>query len=151
MPAFCVDGLHQERVDDAALGRIEMLEEVVVAELVHQEADGATVHAVDRLRVIHEAVEHLQHQAVAAEGHHYIGLLGGDVVVAPHQGGCGLAGVPRRTRHERDFFCRRHDLRPSEAGVSGSRLGSRPVARCGRLTPAPRAGLSPETRAVEEP
>ena len=42
---------------------------------VHQEADRAAVHAVDRLRRLHRHVQGLQHQAVAAERDDDVGLV----------------------------------------------------------------------------
>ena len=71
--------------DGAALGALQPFEEVVLTVLVHQEADGAAVHAVDRYAGQHEAVQRLQHQPVAAERHDHVGFFGGDAVVAPHQ------------------------------------------------------------------
>ena len=52
-----VPGHHQKRVHHAALGRFQALEQVVLPELVHQEADRALVHAVDRLGGAHEPVQ----------------------------------------------------------------------------------------------
>ena len=48
--------------------------QVVLAVVVHQEADRAAVHAVDRHAVVHEAVQRLQHVPVAAERDDGVGL-----------------------------------------------------------------------------
>jgi len=58
---------HQERVNDADLGGGEPFDEAGLRELVHQEADGAAMHAVDRLAGIHEPLQGREHQAVAAQ------------------------------------------------------------------------------------
>ena len=60
-------------------------DQIVLGELVHQEADRAAVHAVDRDAVAHEAMQRLQHQAVAAERDDGIGVLRLDVAVARNQ------------------------------------------------------------------
>ena len=54
--------------------------EFVRAEFVHQEADRAAMHAVDRLAGAHVPVQGLQHQAVAAKRHHDVGVVG--IVIA---------------------------------------------------------------------
>ena len=46
---------------------VDPLDQVVGGIVVHQEADRAAVHAVDRLAGLHEVMQGLQHQAVAAE------------------------------------------------------------------------------------
>jgi hypothetical protein len=61
------------------------LVEVRGAVFVHQETDGAAVHAVDRLAVMHVLMQRLQHQAVAAERDHDIGLRSGMIAVELRQ------------------------------------------------------------------
>ncbi len=56
-------------MDDGALCLGEALAQPALAELVHQEADGAAIHAVDRRAGADEAVQRLQHQPIAAERH----------------------------------------------------------------------------------
>ena len=46
----------------------------VLVVFVHEEADGAAMHAVDRLAGVHELVQGLQHEAVAAERDDDVGL-----------------------------------------------------------------------------
>ncbi len=52
----------------------EPLAQPPVVVVVHQEADGAAMHAVDRLAGVHQPVQGPQHQAVAAERDHHVGL-----------------------------------------------------------------------------
>src|SRR5262249_39929862 len=70
------------------------------AVLVHQEADGATVHAIDRLAGAHEAMQGLQHEAVAAERHDHVGSLGRGVAVVLAQPRAGLLGFGIEACHE---------------------------------------------------
>ena len=70
--------------------------------VVHQEADRAAVHAVDRRAGRHEAVQDLQHVAVAAEGHHDIGAVRIGIAMAPGEAADGLAGFGRVGREEGD-------------------------------------------------
>ena len=83
-------------MNDAAVRRREALRQTVLGELVHQEADGSLVHAVDGFGGAHEAVLRLQHQPVAAERHDHVGLLRIDAAVALAEGGGGLwaLGLP---------------------------------------------------------
>ena len=53
--AVDVEGDHRSGWMTADLGGGEPLQQVVLAVLVHQEADRAAVHAVDRLAVVHDA------------------------------------------------------------------------------------------------
>ena len=86
-------------VVSAALSRSAQIR---LVEIVHQEADGAAVHAVDRLAGLHELVQGLQHQAVAAERDDDVGLGGGEVAVALDQPRARLLRLRDRARHEGD-------------------------------------------------
>src|ERR1700682_3175155 len=66
---------------------------MVVAVLVHQETDGAAMHAVDRLARGHEPVQGLQHEAVAAERDDDVGLRGRYLAVALGQPPQRLLGL----------------------------------------------------------
>jgi len=55
------------------------------SEFVHQEADRAAMHAVDRHMAVEKAVQRLEHEAVAAEGHDDVGLFGRCRLVAALQ------------------------------------------------------------------
>ena len=59
--------------------------QIVRGELVHQEADGAAMHAVDRLAGAHVVVQRLQHQTVAAERDNDISLVRVVIAVDLHQ------------------------------------------------------------------
>ena len=75
----------------------------VERKFVHQEADGAAMHAVDRLAGIHELVQGLQHQPVAAERHDHVGGLRFGIAVALLQPLIGLARLRRRCRRRRRY------------------------------------------------
>ena len=52
-----------------------MFYQVIFAILIHQKADGAAIHAVDRHLASNEIMKGFEHEAVAAEGDNYIGFL----------------------------------------------------------------------------
>ena len=83
--AMHVGGAHQERMDHGFPRRGQARVEIDRAELVHQKTDGAAMHAVDRLARAHVPVQRLQHQSVAAERDHDIGVVGIVVAVQPRQ------------------------------------------------------------------
>ena len=101
---------HCQRVQCHRLGAGEPLHQPVRPELVHQEADRAAMHAVDRHMTVEIAVQRLEHEAVAAERDDNIGVLGRARLVAPGQlceaklrrlgvgGDKGDRGAPRRGR-----------------------------------------------------
>src|SRR5262249_54769317 len=108
-----------QRVDLRALGGGEALFEVVLAEFVHQEPDRAEIHPVDRLGVAEEAVQRLQHEAVAAQRHDDVAILLAGVGVA---GAHELAGGHRGGRLGGDEMDLRHqppvsDMARATAGV----------------------------------
>ena len=72
-------------MDHRDVGLGQTFRQIVRGILVHEEADGAAVHAVDRLARLHEPVQGLQHEPVAAQRHDDIGVLGGDVAIAGGQ------------------------------------------------------------------
>src|SRR5580704_3474089 len=82
-------------MDDADMGGVEPLGEAVLGELVHQEADRAAVHAIDRLAGIHEPLQGRQHKTVAAERDDDVGGLRPGVAVAADEPAAGLL----RRRH----------------------------------------------------
>ncbi len=89
------------------LRRREPLAQLLDAKLVHQEADGAAVHAVDRLAGAHEAAQRLQHQPVAAQRHDDVGALRLDVAVLLAQPLFGLLGLRERACHKGDALVAR--------------------------------------------
>lgn len=76
---------HQQRMDDRDLGGGEPFMQVRFGKLVHQKADGATVHTVDRLAGIHEALQGREHETIAAERDDHVGGLGPGVTVTLNQ------------------------------------------------------------------
>ena len=82
----------------------DALGQALLGIFVHQEADGAAVHAVDRLAGIHELVQGLQHQPVAAERHDHVGGVGLDIAVALLQPLIGLARLGRGGGDEGDVL-----------------------------------------------
>ena len=76
---------HQQRMNHGDLGGSETFRETLFGKLVHQKADGAAMHAVDRLARIHEPLQGRQHEAVATERDDDIGRLRPRVAVAARQ------------------------------------------------------------------
>ena len=64
------------------LSRVDALLQVVFHELVHQEADRATVHAEDFQRPLEIIPQGIQHQAVTTKGDNDLGVRGGIISVA---------------------------------------------------------------------
>ena len=100
--AVDVGGAHQQRMDHGFPRRRQPGVQVVGGEFVHQEADGAAMHAVDRLARAHVLMQRLQHQAVAAERHHDIGIGGIVIAVELDQLRQRLLGLGACARDEGD-------------------------------------------------
>ena len=86
------------------------LDQAVFGILVHQEADGAAVHAVDRLAGIHEPLQGRQHQAVAAKRDDDVGGLRPGVAIALDQPAAGALRLGHVAGDEGDvleFGCER--------------------------------------------
>ena len=112
--AFGVDRAHDERMNDREARVFQSLAQAAIMEFVHQEADGAAIHAVDRLGRVHHAMQRLQHQAVAAQGDDHVGLRGLAIAIAldkPLQRLVGFLGSRRqetdRLRASRSACCAR--------------------------------------------
>ena len=103
--AGLVVGDHRQRMDAADIGVGEALVQILLAVVVHQEADRAAVHAVDRHAVVHEAMQRLQHVAVAAECHDGIGLGRIAIAIAFRQSGRARRSPPA-SRWTRRQSCR---------------------------------------------
>ena len=65
---------HAEGNETCPLGIVDTLDEAVEAVIVHQEANRAAVHPVNRLIVIEAAAKRIQHGTVATHGNDYIGF-----------------------------------------------------------------------------
>ena len=70
-------GDHPQRMESRALRPPHPAEQILGRERVHQESDGAAVHAVDGRALRHEAVDRLEHEPVSAEGDDHVGVGGG--------------------------------------------------------------------------
>ena len=93
---------HGERMDHGPFGRREPLRQPVLEILVHEEADRAPVHAVDRRAAAHRLVQRLQHHAVAAERDHDVGLGCRRVAIAGDKRRMGRLRVFRGARQKGD-------------------------------------------------
>src|SRR6185437_123608 len=117
---------------------------------VHQEADRAAVHAVDRLAGFHEVVQGLQHQPVAAERDDGVRLRRFRVAVHRRQPRVGVARLRRLAGDEGDVVKSAHEdpetmeravlvytTWPSlvEAERSGRVLVERRLAACVNILP----------------
>jgi hypothetical protein len=100
--AMHVGGAHQQRMDHGIARCAEACMQVERGKLVHQEADGAAVHAVDRLAGPHLGVQRLQHQAVAAERNHDVGIVRIVIAVTPCQLRQRVLGFRARARDKGD-------------------------------------------------
>ena len=88
---FMPNGRHGERVDHGADGGVEAFGQTLFGIFIHQETDGAAMHAVDRQLVGVTAAQGLQHPAVAAQSDDHIRLAGHRLAIAP---GHSLEGLP---------------------------------------------------------
>ena len=52
--------------------RRQALGQIFFIVIIHQKANRTPVHAIDRQFGHHEAVHGLQHQTIAAQGHHHV-------------------------------------------------------------------------------
>ena len=100
--AMHVGGAHQQRMDHGIARRRKAGMQIDRGKLVHQEADGAAMHAIDRLARMHVPVQRLQHQAVAAERHHDVGVVRIVIAVSPRQLRQRLLGFRAWARDEGD-------------------------------------------------
>ncbi len=71
--AAFIGGHHAQGPDGGEFGGMQALEQIAFGIVIHQEADGAAVHAVDGGSGRNIAVQGLQHVAIAAERHNHIG------------------------------------------------------------------------------
>src|SRR6266852_5822136 len=100
LDATHVAGAHAQRMDHGGFRCGDALPQTVLLIFVHEETDGATMHAVDRLARAHQPVQGLQHEAVTAERHDDVGALRLNLAVARGQPGAGALRLRARTRDE---------------------------------------------------
>src|SRR2546426_517162 len=72
----------QRRGRNGLIGVSAISGALIGVKLVHENPDGAAVHAVDRLARLHEPVQGLQHEPVAAERDDDLGVFGRHVAIA---------------------------------------------------------------------
>ncbi len=102
-PAVPIDGAHRQGVDDGDLRRREALAQVLGRILVREKADRSPVHAIDRDLVVEVAMQRREHEAVAAERHDGVRLLGLGIPVERRKLVQRLQRVRRLARDERDL------------------------------------------------
>ena len=79
-------------------------EQVFGRERVHEETDGAAIHPVDRGPLGHEAMDRLEHEPVAAEGHDHVLVRDGLRLVDRFELGEGGLRLLRPRRDEAHVF-----------------------------------------------
>jgi hypothetical protein len=82
-------------MDGGDLRLIEPLEQAIGIIVVHEKADRTAVHAIDGMAAGEDAVQGLQHQAVAAKRHHRIGIGERVVTIAVDKLALGGSGFRR--------------------------------------------------------
>ncbi len=102
--ALRIAGLHEQRMDDGDVRVCQTLGQTFLDEFVHEEADRAAMHAVDRLAGFHELMQGLQHQSVAAERDNHIGLCGIGIAVAFFEPRISLTRFRRMARDKGDML-----------------------------------------------
>ena len=103
--------------------------QILRREFVHQKADGAAMHAVDRLARTHLLMQRLQHQSVAAERHHDIGVSGIVIAVELDQLRQRLLGLRAGARDEGDPVI----SLGAGHGIAGSFIGARAGIGCAEV------------------
>ena len=128
------DGQHGQRVDHLFLGHLKPFGQILLTVFVHQETDGAAVHAIDRHIQMFGRVKGLKHETVATQRDDHIGLLHRGIAIAPDhplKGGLrdlGLARGEADLLHPGPFGCRcAHSSTPG--------TGRQPPAPPGRSSP----------------
>jgi hypothetical protein len=92
----------RKRADCLGNSRLDPFAQFVFAVVVHQEADRTAVHAVDPLSGVHEAVQRLQHETVAAERDDGLGLLDRLLAVERREQAADFARFRRIRRQKGD-------------------------------------------------
>ena len=87
-----IGGAHFHRVEHGRMRPLHPLIEGIDAVLVHQETDAPELHAIHRRRQRTIGMQRAQHEAIAAQGHDHIGLLGRHIAIAVDELALGLLG-----------------------------------------------------------
>src|SRR5262249_16231588 len=114
---------HEQRMDHRVLRGGEPPVQIVDAVFVHEKANGAAMHAVDRLTRAHVLVQRLQHEAVATERDDDVGRVRRGVAVTRAQPFERLPGLRDGTCNEGDPVVARGSLL---AGAHAKELGALP-------------------------
>ena len=83
-----------------------MIGKIIFAVIVHQKADRAPVHAIDRRAILEHGMQGLQHQAVAAERHDDVGVAHRHIAISLSQLRVSLFGFGRFTGDESNLVPR---------------------------------------------
>ena len=94
---------HPKRMDHGFFGLGQPVAEVFLTEFVHQEPDGPAMHAVDRYPKFPRLVKRLEHETVATERYHDVGLSGGFVPVQMYELAQGFLRFGRKAGSETDL------------------------------------------------
>jgi transposase-like protein len=97
-----IGGRQPQRVNGERGGGANAFKQAVGPVLVHEESDGAAVHAKDRPAELQVLVDRVEQEAVAAEGHDDLAVVGVDQVIAGREFGLGRARRRRARRHAGD-------------------------------------------------
>ncbi len=136
--AMDIDGGHQQRMDDRGLGLGDAIAQAALAIFVHEKADRAAVHAVDRLARPHEAMQRAQHQPVAPQRHEAVGVLRRNVAIFGGEAKARLLRLRRSGSEKSEFLvlARLSARRAHETIPLGARLPTRRSDRQRCNTPA---------------
>ena len=91
--AVDIDAGRAQRVQAGMLGIGQASGQIILAELIHQEADRAEIHAVDLRPGPHRCVQGFEHHAIAAERDDDVGLGNRDMAIALFKASLGGLGV----------------------------------------------------------
>ena len=121
--------LHPQGRKRRPFGRLDPLDQAISVIVVHQEADRAQMHPVDRFAIVKAPPQRVQHRAVPAQGNDHFGLFLGIMAIL----------VPQQRQH----LLR---LRPFGSIKSNTQQGH--AAACGNVLPHPsrRPQYVPENR-----
>ena len=108
--AVLVDRLHPQGMNHINLRPGEPFGQLFLTIFVHEEADSATVHAINGDVRVHVLMQRLKHEAIAAERDDDVGLFGRRVAVTCAQAGASLHCLGGIARYEGDASDLRVDL-----------------------------------------
>src|SRR5579875_3082831 len=122
-------------MDDRSFRLVETLFKVGTMKFIHEKADRPLLHAVDRLVLANEAVERLQHEAIAAKCDDNIGCFRVHGAVAGDQAGLRrirLRGAGGQKSYSFEavlcafVWLHAEMLRPQDTDIAASRAAVKP-------------------------